>query len=69
MEQKPDKRLDAPAEANREKHINFLEAEEQAYNESDAGNDRTGKTDEDRRRQEEWQKGLREGKEAREANG
>ena len=59
-----DPRLDIPAEANREKHINFLELEEQGGNRS--GNDQVDDFASERRK--EWEKGIAEGKEARDKN-
>ena len=62
-----DKRLDIPSEANREKHINFMEAEERTG--SDSGDDkRFGHSDEDEKRREEWQRGLAEGEKAKNEN-
>jgi hypothetical protein len=57
-----DPRLDVPAEANREKHINFLEVEEESANRS--GSDNVDDFASERRK--EWERGLAEGKEARE---
>lgn len=61
MENKRDKRLDVPSEANREKHINFLEAEERTSSENISDNERFGNTGDDRKRREEWQQGVEEG--------
>ena len=55
-----DPHLDVPAEANREKHINFLEVEE---NGSRTGNDNVDDFASERRK--EWERGIAEGKEAR----
>jgi len=64
MQDKIDKRLDIPAEANTEKHINFMEAEEKgAENRSD--DNQFGHSKDDEKRREEWQKGLDEGEKAR----
>ena len=65
MQDDKDKRLDVPSEANREKHINFLEAEEKTSNDNVSEKDRFGHTDDDEKRREAWQKGLEEGKNAR----
>lgn len=67
MQNEQDKRLDIPLEANREKHINFMEAEERTG--SNTGDDeRFGHTDDDQKRKEEWQRGLVEGEKARNEN-
>lgn len=64
MEENNDKRLDIPSEANREKHINFMEAEDRTS--SNASDDsRFGHTDDDEKRREQWQKGLAEGEKAK----
>lgn len=55
-----DPHLDTPAEANREKHINFLEIEE-GVNRSQ--NDLVDDFASERRK--EWEKGIAEGKEER----
>lgn len=55
-----DPHLDTPAEANREKHINFLEIEE-GVNRSQ--NDQVDDFASERRK--EWEKGIAEGKEER----
>ena len=65
MQDKNDKRLDIPSEANREKHINFLEAEERTTTEKSSDNDRFGHTDDDEKRKEAWQNGLADGEKAR----
>jgi hypothetical protein len=54
-----DPHLDIPSEANRDKHINFREAEE-GNNREERRND---KDVEERRKQ--WRKGLEEGEKAR----
>ncbi|HYH16303.1 MAG TPA: hypothetical protein VD794_13835, partial [Flavisolibacter sp.] len=56
-----DPSLDVPAEANREKHINFLEIEED--NGTRSGNDNVDDFATERRK--EWERGIAEGKEAR----
>ena len=53
-----DPRLDTPSEANTEKHINFLEAEE---SQSGTRDDKEEK-ERDRQRKDEWQKGIEEGR-------
>jgi hypothetical protein len=59
---KIDPRLDVPSEANREKHINFLDEEEKSAN---AGNEKhRDEFSEERRKQ--WEQGIAEGKKARE---
>ena len=68
MEDKRDKRLDVPSEANREKHINFLEAEERTSSENISDNERFGNTDDDKKRREEWQCGLEGGEKAKNNN-
>lgn len=59
-----DKRLDIPAEANREKHLNFMEAEEKAGSDNTADDKSFGHTKEDEARREQWQRGLEEGRNA-----
>ena len=56
-----DIRLDTPGEANREKHINFLEAEEN--NSQRSGSNVVDDFAAERRRQ--WEEGIAEGKKAR----
>ena len=56
-----DPHLDAPSEANRDKHINFLEVEEESSSRS--GNDNVDDFASERRK--EWEQGLAEGKKAR----
>ena len=53
-----DPHLDTPSEANREKHINFPEAEEEG-SEQTAGSSNTSD------RQKEWKQGIEEGREAK----
>ena len=57
MEPRQDKQLDTPSEANTEKHVNFLDAEETSGNTRQAG-----QTKEDKDRQKEWEQGLEEGR-------
>ena len=68
MNKEKDKQIDIPSEANREKHINFLEAEERTSGNKSSDKERFGHTDEDEKRREQWQKGLREGEEAKNSN-
>lgn len=56
-----DPHLDAPAEANREKHINFREVEEE-----DADLISFKNKDEVNKRRKTWQEGLEEGRKAKE---
>jgi len=65
MQDRNDKHLDVPSEANREKHINFLEAEERTSGEQSSDKDRSGRSDDDNKQREEWQKGLEEGEKLR----
>lgn len=58
-----DPHLDTPTEANREKHINFLEVEEGSGR---SGNDNVDDFAKERRK--EWEKGIAEGKEAHDKN-
>lgn len=60
-----DPHLDTPSEANREKHINFMEVEEESVNRST--NDQVDDFASERRK--EWEQGIAEGKEARDKNG
>jgi hypothetical protein len=55
-----DRRLDTPSEANREKHINFVEAED---TDRDQGN-----TEKLTDRQKEWRQGIAKGEEERKRN-
>lgn len=65
MQDRNDKHLDIPSEANREKHINFLEAEERTSSEQSSDKDRSAHSDDDNKRREEWQKGLEESEKLR----
>ena len=59
LPQDKDRHLDIPQEANRDKHINFLDVE-------DTTNDKTRKKDkETKERQNQWKQGIEEGKNAR----
>lgn len=60
QEQPPDRGLDIPSEASRDKHVNFL-ADDDGSNVNKAGRE-----DKDRRKQ--WEDGLKEGREARDQN-
>lgn len=55
-ERQTDPHLDAPSEANREKHINFREVEEES-----AGNFEVDKSTSDRQKQ--WRQEIKEGEE------
>ena len=55
-----DPNLDTPGEAATQKHINFLDTEQDATNEQNNDSD-----DWSRQRKEEWQKGIEEGKKLR----
>jgi hypothetical protein len=55
-----DPALDVPSEANREKHINFLEEEEKASQFIGGVDTQNEKNDE---RKKEWERGIEEGKE------
>ena len=61
--QRLDPRLDVPSEANREKHINFLEVEEDENRSTDRDAD-----DNDNERQKEWKEGIQEGETIRRGN-
>jgi hypothetical protein len=62
MEKKEDIHLGIPAEANREKHLNFREAEEKTSAENISDNDRFGSDKEAEERRKQWQQGLEEGR-------
>jgi hypothetical protein len=57
QEQEPDPHLDTPSEANREKHINFRDIEEESEDVVNFQN-----KDEVKKRREQWQQGIEEGK-------
>lgn len=59
QQQPEDPNQDIPAEANRNKHINFLDVEEESGNKTDVNDDSFAT---ERRKQ--WKKGLQEGEEA-----
>jgi hypothetical protein len=56
-----DRHLNAPSESNREKHINFLQVEEES-----SGNFMIDKNATERQKQ--WDKGIEEGEQEREEN-
>ena len=58
-----DPNLDIPAEANRTKHINFLEVEEDSSTRTGANADGFAAD-----RQKEWKEGLEEGERLRQQN-
>lgn len=68
MEENKDKRLDIPAEANREKHINFMDAEEKTASENVSEENRFGGSKEDEERRRQWQEGLNEGRKIADQN-
>lgn len=68
MDDNKDPHLDIPAEAAREKHINFMDAEEKTVTENISEEDRFGSTKEDEQRRKQWQQGLEEGRKAAENN-
>jgi len=59
LPQDKDRHLDIPSEANRDKHINFREAEDTSDESS------THKDKETEERQRQWREGIEAGKEAR----
>ena len=63
QQQPIDPNLDTPAEANRTKHINFIDVENE-----NASTSRNDKDDWVEDRQKQWKEGLVEGKEAFENN-
>ena len=63
QQQPEDPNLDIPAEANRSKHINFLEVEEDSSTKTGVNAD-----DFAAERQKQWKEGLQEGKEAHRNN-
>jgi len=65
--QRLDPRLDVPSEANREKHINFLEVEEDENRSTDRDADDDA-DDNDNERQKEWKEGIQEGETIRRGN-
>ena len=58
-----DPNLDIPAEANKEKHINFLAVEEESATKNGFNIDEFAAA-----RKREWQQGIQEGKQARDAS-
>jgi hypothetical protein len=63
-EKKIDPSLDTPSEANRQKHINFLDVE----NDVEQEQNRRENDEFSEERQKQWKEGIAEGKEAREKN-
>ena len=61
-DKKIDPNLDTPSEANRQKHINFLDVEENIEQEQN----RKENDDFSKERQKQWKEGIAQGKEARE---
>ena len=61
LPQDKDRHLDIPAEANQDQHINFLDVEDPA-NQNTGSNRKDEATEE---RQKQWKQGLEEGKKAR----
>ena len=59
--EKIDPNLDTPSEANRQKHINFLDAEGDIEQEQN----RKENDDFSRERQKQWKEGIAQGKETR----
>lgn len=68
MNKKDEKRLDIPSEANREKHINFMDAQEKTASENISDEKRFGASDEDKERRRQWQEGLEEGRKSADQN-
>ncbi|HET7897886.1 MAG TPA: hypothetical protein VFL47_09460 [Flavisolibacter sp.] len=62
MNQDKDKHFRTPSEANTDKHINFLEAE------NNGSNNRSAQTKEDKERRNEWERGQEEGRKAANQN-
>jgi hypothetical protein len=54
-----DPKLEAPADANRDKHVNYRASEEEGRD----VNSHEGQDDYSRERREQWERGLREGRE------
>lgn len=68
MNKKDEKHFDIPSEANREKHINFRDAEEKTAAENISDDKRFGASDEDKERRRQWEEGLEEGRKAANQN-
>lgn len=66
MDKNIDRHLDVPAEANRDKHMNYLD--EESRDESHSGDERTSHTKEEQDRRREWEEGLKEGRQAASKN-
>ena len=62
QEQRMDSHLDVPAEANTDKHINFVQMEENDVNDNGSNKDRSSQE-----RKKEWKEGLKEGREEAES--
>ncbi|MCU7552000.1 hypothetical protein OCK74_22965 [Chitinophagaceae bacterium LB-8] len=61
LPQDKDRHLDTPQEANRDKHINFLDIE----NPGDQNKDNRKRDKETEERRKEWKQGIAEGKKVR----
>jgi hypothetical protein len=61
LPQNKDRHLDVPQEANRDRHINFLDIEDPSG--QNTGRKRKDKETEERQKQ--WKQGIEEGKKAR----
>ena len=68
MNKNDDKRIDIPSETNREKQINFMDAEEKTTSENVSDENRFGSSKEDEERRRQWQEGLEEGRKSAEQN-
>lgn len=68
MQHDYDKHLDAPAEANTEKHINFLGAGENTAGENSGEGAESARTKQVEKRREQWQQGLEEGRQSAHKN-
>lgn len=68
MHKNDDKRIAIPSEANREKHINFMDAEEKTTSENISDENRFGSSKEDEERRRQWQDGLDEGHKSAQQN-
>jgi len=62
---KRDRHLDIPAEANRDKHINFRELEDNDSENTDNPQETRMDNEKIQKRKEEWEKGIEEGKKQR----
>jgi hypothetical protein len=59
-QERTDRHLDTPSESNQEKHVNFLQVEEESSHQIAGGNNRASD------RQKQWKQGIEEGEQARE---